>query len=571
MKMNKIIFLITLSLLINFSCTDDFEGMNTPNNLITSDVINVDYLFTNVVARAVVHNEEDGMGTTGNYCGMSYSGANLPFASGDNSGVWNDTYGTYARNLNDIIHLVETSEDAEDLVNKKAAARIMRVWVFARTTDWYGNIPYFESSLPVDEAVATPKYDHQRDIYVDLFKELREAVSEIDPDKETYGAADILYNGDMSKWAKLGNSLRLRLALRVRYADANLAASEMADLNEADLITTRDDDARLYTTRDFTSQLNDQFSALLEAQSNLVKRKPSKTFVDILINADDPRLKVYVDTAMASFPGTPGYESVSFFGYRGTPLLGASPVQQRYPYGDQTTSDWSDFLYTPTQELPVFNSAETYFALAEAALVGLKGNSGQAQGYYEQGVRLAMERTLETYESGKAEIPEVEALFMAKEAGESDAEFAARLALHTESYLESHKITQAEIDDFIANSPSITLTGTQEEQLEQIINQKMIALYPQESEGWAEWRRTGYPRILIGDDNSALEGTIPRRMPWPTSEQTINGEQYRIALQEIGGEGSNNRLTQVWWDQNPNRPEHPGTVEWMEQPWVPFN
>ena len=101
--------------------------------------------------------------------------------------------------------------------------------------------------------------------------------------------------------------------------------------------------------------------------------------------------------------------------------------------------------------------------------------------------------------------------------------------------------------------------------------QKMIALYPQESEGWAEWRRTGYPRILIGDDNSALEGTIPRRMPWPTSEQTINGEQYRIALQEIGGEGANNRLTKVWWDQNPNRPVHPGTVEWMEQPWVPFN
>ena len=571
MKLKRILIILSLSLFIITSCTDDFEGMNTPNNLITSDVINVNYLFTNVLARSIVHNMESGMGTTGNYSGMSYSGANSPFASGDNNQVWSNTYGEYARNLNDIINLINNSDDSEEMVNKKAAARIFRVWVFARATDWYGNIPYFESSLPIDQAVSTPKYDDQRDIYIDFFKELREAVAEIDVSKPTYGAADVLYGGDMSKWIRLGNSLRLRLALRIRYADENLAATEMADLVEADLITSREHDAKLYTTRRFTSQLNPQFSALQEAQSNLSKRQPSKTFIDILKDSNDPRLKVYADTAMASFPGTPGYETVPFFGYRGTPLLGAAPVQQKYPYGDQTTSRWSDFLYTPTQELPIFNASETYFALAEAALVGLKGNSAQAQGYFEQGVSLAMERTLETYESGKTEIPEVEALFLAKEPGESDAEFAARLALHIESYLESHKITQFEIDDFIANSPSITLTGTTEEQLEQIINQKMIALYPQESEGWAEWRRTGYPRILIGDDNSALEGTIPRRMPWPTSEQTINGEQYRIALQEIGGEGANNRLTKVWWDQNPNRPVHPGTVEWMEQPWVPFN
>ncbi|MEQ6122319.1 SusD/RagB family nutrient-binding outer membrane lipoprotein [Reichenbachiella sp. MALMAid0571] len=567
----KIAFMLLVSLLINISCTDDFAELNTPNDLITSDVINLDFLFTRVLAESIVHSEENGMGTTGNYCGMSYSGANAPFVSGDNSGVWNRTYGDYSRNLSDIIYLASTREDSEDLVNKKAAARIMKAWVFARTTDWYGNIPYSESSLDITKAISTPKYDSQKDIYIDLFKELKEAVAEIDNSKASYGSADILYGGDMDKWVKLANSLRLRLALRIRYADETLAATEMADLTEANLITSRSDDAKLYTRSEFTDQLNDQYSSLLQTKSNLAKRKPPKTFIDILKDSNDPRLKVFADTAKASFPGTPGYESIDFFGYRGTPLLGSAPVQQKYPYGDQTTSDWSDILYTPTQELPIFNASETYFALAEAALFGLKGNTSDAQGYFEKGIRLAQERVLEMYEGAKSELPEVESLFLAQGGGESDAAYLARVDAHVESLLESHKITQTEIDDFIANAAVVTLSGSLEEQLEQIINQKMIALFPQESEGWAEWRRTGYPRILVGDDNSALAGTIPRRMPWPTSEQTINGEQYQAALEAIGGDGKNTRLTKVWWDQNTNRPQHPGTVEWMEQPWVQTN
>lgn len=568
MKFYKILFILIISLVVNFSCTDDFAEMNTPNDLITSDVINIDYMFTRVLATAIVHSEEDGMGTIGNYSGMSYSGANSPFVSGDNSGLWNDTYGNYARNLSDIIHLISTKEDAEDLVNKKAAARIMKVWVFARATDWYGNIPYSESALPIEEAISTPKYDEQRDIYVDLFKELREAVAEIDNSKPTFESADVLYGGNMDKWAKLANSLRLRLALRVRYADAALAASEMADLTEADLITTREDDAKLYTTTDFNSQFNDQYSDLLQSTSNLAKRQPGKTFLDILNDNNDPRLKVLIDTAKAEWPGTPGYESVDYFGYRGTPLLGAAPPEQRYPYTDRSTSDWSDFLYTATQELPIFNASETYFALAEAALFGLKGNSGQAQGYYEQGIRLALERVLEMYENGKSEITEVEDLFLRREGNETDAEYLARLDARVSLFLEGHEITQADIDDFMDNAPVVTLSGTQEEQLEQIMNQKMVAFFPQETEAWSEWRRTGYPRILIGDDNSALQGTIPRRMPWPTSEQTINGAEYRSALEAIGGEGMNTRLTKVWWDQNPNRPVHPGTVEERSTPWV---
>ena len=90
-----------------------------------------------------------------------------------------------------------------------------------------------------------------------------------------------------------------------------------------------------------------------------------------------------------------------------------------------------------------------------------------------------------------------------------------------------------------------------------------------EHQGWCEHRRTGYPRILVGEENSPLNGKMPRRMPWPGDEQLINGEQYQIALQRIGGEGKDSRTTRFWWDANPDPfKEHPGTVETRTTPWV---
>ena len=87
--------------------------------------------------------------------------------------------------------------------------------------------------------------------------------------------------------------------------------------------------------------------------------------------------------------------------------------------------------------------------------------------------------------------------------------------------------------------------------MEKIINQKIIALYPDEFQGWCEYRRTGYPKIPIGPDKSALKGVIPRRESWPTTEETVNTENYQEALTHYE---TDNRLTKMWWDANPNAP-----------------
>lgn len=555
----KIITVSSLVLFMIFSCTDDFERMNTSRSLVTQEIVDIDMMFTRVLAVSIV-NAEDGFGTTGNWCGMSVSTANRPFELGESNGIWNSTYGHWGRNLADIINLCTIREDAPNLVNKKAIARIMKVWAFARCTDTYGDIPYFESCLPIEQAVTTPKYDLQKEIYADFFKELKEAVAEMDDSKPDYGDADILYGGDLAKWKKFANSLRLRLAIRIRYADPDMAKAAIADLSEADFITQRSEDASIYNITDYPDHENDRYRDLVSRQATVDKDLAAKTLLDILKDNDDPRLYVFIDTVNAWFPQTPGYEDVPYFGFRGRPLLSGENPDEGRAYGDNTTSRISDLFWVQIQEFPLYKASETYFTLAEAALFNIK--AGDAQQLYKKGVQLALEHAKELYDKAVPQLPAVVSLF---KAGKSQAEKDQYLA----DLLEAKKITQDQIDDFLENSPAVVLSGTDEEKLEQIINQKVVALFPQEFEGWCEHRRTGYPRILVGQESSALQGRMPRRFPYPSSESLLNKKQLAIALDRMGGVAKDTRLTRFWWQANPDPyKKHPGTVETRTTPWV---
>lgn len=231
---------------------------------------------------------------------------------------------------------VQKERTAQILLNKKSIARIMKVWAFVRCTDTYGDIPYFESCLPVEKAITTPKYDLQKDIYADFFKELKEAVAEMDDSKSSFGDADVMYKGNIEKWKKFANSLRLRLALRIRYADAAMATSQVSDLTEANLITARGDDASIYNITDYPEHENERYIDLVARQATVEKAMVAQTFLDIMKNNNNPRLHVFADTVTAWFPQTPGYEDVPYFGYRGRPLLSGENPQEGYAYGDNT-------------------------------------------------------------------------------------------------------------------------------------------------------------------------------------------------------------------------------------------
>ncbi|MEP7107574.1 MAG: SusD/RagB family nutrient-binding outer membrane lipoprotein [Ferruginibacter sp.] len=546
--------LLVLVIFIANSCTKDFKDENTDPKLITEEKVTPELLLTTAEVNA-----KGGLGfsNAGDFCGMTTSDANLPFDDRFDDGAWNAVYTTIGNNLAAIIR--KTESDPE-MINKKSIARILKAWIFSEATDIYGDIPYFESNKSPENSIATPKYDSQKSIYEDIFKELKEAAAALIAGKPSYGNSDLIYGGDPAKWKKFANSLRLRLALRVRYVDAVMAKNNMTDLVESDLILSTDDEALFFTSNDNTSHWNGAYYNLVNyASGPETKDLIAKTVLDILSggnsrNPIDPRIRIYADTAYASWPPTLN-PPLPYFGYRGKPLLGgAVPVEEKYPYGAESTSRISDFWYVPAIEQPILRSSEVYFALAEAVLFGLR--TGDANVYFKKGIMAGVSETQHLFNRTKDQVALVEKKIRPNW---GSANINALLA-HKE-------MKQSEIDIFLA-SPTTTLAGSTEEMHEQIMNQKIVALYPNSTEGWSEWRRTGYPRVLVTtNDYSGLKGVSYRRGHYPSVEGLINSSNYNEAIQRMGPK--DDVLSKVWWDANPNAPhKHPGAVEWRATKWL---
>ena len=358
---------------------------------------------------------------------------------------------------------------------------------------------------------------------------MKEAAAELDAAKESYGSADLYYGGDVTKWKKFANSLRLRLALRVRYVDPQMAKDNSSDLQESDLILSRADDAAIYTANDIEGHRNGAYNDLINRPPQLDyidHQLVGKALLDALVGSSaprnplDPRTKVIADTARAKWPPSLG---LPYWGFRAQPLLGNVPVENKYPYGSNSTSIFSLFWYVPVIEQPVLRASEVYFALAEAALFNLR--AGDANAYFKKGIEAGITQLQDFYNKGKDQMPEVFDLI--------GPDYGYGTDVNT--FLAYKEMKQSEIDAFLA-SPAATLTGTDEEKLEQIINQKMIVLYPNTLEGWSEWRRTGYPRVLVAaNEESTLQGVSPRRKHYPNAERLINSVNFKEAADRMGG------------------------------------
>jgi hypothetical protein len=554
-KINKIIliFLYASGLLLTNACTKNFEKMNTDPVLITSDIVNVGMILTNVEWTGVVGEASYGSGIYGSCCGMCVRGDNSPFGETDAPGEWNFEYGTQLNNLSSIIRIIESDKNKDNLVNKLAIARILKAWAVSKLTDTYGDAPYSESCLSEDQSVYQPKYDTQESIYRDLFKELKEAAAQLDAGKDSFGSEDLIYGGNVAKWKKLANSLRLRLALRIRYADEALAREQMSDLTEDDLITSLNNDAYVKNNTDIDDYMNPRYYLLISSGKITDEVTTHQVMINILRNDSihlDPRIQIYADTVMATFKGGNSPNGYYFpnWDYRGSPTLGNVDVEYKYPWGSGTVSEISVLWRVPVVAPAIMKCSEVYFTLAEAKLTGLlpAGFSYTAGEYYQKGIDASIDWYKWFYNLAAPQIPDL----MLKYFHSTDYVSVQWTNADVQQYLEYKRIKDQTIADFKA-TPMYTLSGTEEEQLEKIINQKIVALYPDEFQGWCEYRRTGYPKVPLGPDHSALNGVIPRREPWPTTEETINSKSFKDALSRYG---TDSKLTKFWWDANPNAP-----------------
>lgn len=494
MKPNKLIFtaLTITGLVAGTACTKNFEEINTDPTLVTADLIQPQLLFSPVQKNSVfaVLNAHSTI--------MEYAGYYKNPASGDIFQVrdfgdpYNSFYRSYLINTAEVIRL---TKDKPLLINQNAMARIWRAWLFHQLTDAYGDIPYTDAVQGVNDIAVQPKYDTQESIYKDLFKELKEAAAQlvVDPGQISFGNADLLLKGDVDRWKRFANSLRLRLALRVRFADAALAQQQITDVLSQPMIETNAQNVKLATVNDGNTANSNQFyQRNLTQPNNMVV---SFTLTDNLKKLNDPRLPLLARPA-----------NIAAAGYRGVPTQIGTTQKERYS-GDSTAHMALSFLQ-PVLDLVVMNAAEVKFLRAEAALAGLSNEDEQT--LFNEGIQLAMQQ---------------------------------------------YGVAAGDITTYLA-SASATLSGSDENKLEQIIVQKWLALYNNSTEGWTEFRRTGYPRIWTGSDLGDTQGNIPRRLTYPNDEYFRNVTNVTEAASRLAG--GDKLMSRVWWDKKPGLPiAHP--------------
>ena len=197
--------------------------------------------------------------------------------------LWDRNYPSAVKGIEDIIQQLK---DEGNSGSEMGMARILRVFIYHRITDTHGDIPYSEAGKGYIDGTLKPKYDPQQDIYMDMLKELEEAVAQIGG-SSTMGVSDVIFGGNTTKWKAWGNSMMLRLAMRMTKADAASAQAWAVKAISGGTMTSNDHIAMVRHT-DGPEGINRNGHGevfLVDSQARL-----SKTFADHL--AGDPRLSV---------------------------------------------------------------------------------------------------------------------------------------------------------------------------------------------------------------------------------------------------------------------------------------
>lgn len=458
--------------------------------------------------------------------------------------IWTSFYPKAIKNLTDAIH---RSEEDENRKNINAILRIYRVYMMSVITDIYGDAPYSEAGLGYLKEIYNPKYDTQEDIYNDFFTELKDAASALDAANDRI-TGDVIYNGDVAKWIKLANSLRLRYAMRISDVAPEKARKEFEDAlaSEGGVLTSGSDDALIkymdisfsFGQDSYTDYRGNALSQLLFG--NDPANNPSylcSTFFNQLYNTKDPRTfmiaRFYYDGLMSQTSPDNRIDLTDEIIGKGIAMNPCQPGAFSYdPWPQGYDSDMMKEIAktNPSVETTmaretepklannflrgdnpgvVMTCAEVNLLLAEASLK--KWNTGgTVEGFYSKGVRAAMD-------------------FLADNYGYD-------------------RISDNDFNTYIADNG----TGHTEQQAKAAINtQAWILHFTNPAECWANVRRSGYPRLKSPAEygfGQYLTGgkDIPVRLCYPTLESSYNKPGYDEALKRMGGKDSWN--THVWWD-----------------------
>lgn len=517
--------IILAAVLLCSSCTESFLEMNTNPNQVTAEqmevknyrtgtkVLNLQSLVIPVQEHMYQFNESLSGGPFGGYIGSTVDTWLTRFETFNPSADWrkwpfaNVITGTYAPYRG----IVSATKDEVS----NAFANLLRVAIMHRVTDTYGPIPY--SDAVANESIYV-KYDSQEAVYMKMFEELDAAIKVFQANSGTDPSAwksyDYVYYGNMGQWAKYANSLKLRIAMRLSYIKPEIAKAKADEAIAAGTIEANADNACMHAPENRTALIYNDWQ----------DHRVGADIINYMNGYKDPRReKMFLPNVNGNFAGIRIGGDVS------------SKTAAVSNYSNLIVSGDSPYLW--------INAAEVSFLKAEYELRW--GTAEKAKDYYNSGIALSFEEKGASgaveYAMNNTDKPEVYTDPLGKYSVQ------ARQSEITIAWEESGNLAVGTVAE----------NNAAERNLERIITQKWIAIFPLGVEAWSEYRRTGYPRLLPAPQDKS-GGTVDlnhhaRRLTYPVEEYQMNSENLQKAIAELDSETSGDRRgdiagTRVWWD-----------------------
>jgi len=564
--MKKIIKNISMVLMLIFIATScaDFDEINERPNAFSSDEVSAKYFLTSTQISLYAPNRYPYWRAqlihadrfAGQFCfghnGSWWSdGLGYSYSSGYTNAAFG-WLGGYNGGLTSYLNFVK---EGGDLENERyyAIGLIMKGLYYQMFTDTFGMLPYTEAS---DPDIITPVYDTQAQIYKGIIADLDKAMQIIGDHTNTGEGVDLLtkndlfFGGDLQKWKKMANTLKLRLGLRALGAtDAGFADSAISEAVSSGVLMTDEENALMEKDTEINQWSNAAYGDIWWNFGGWgSKWTVGKTLIDYLRNNNDPRLFAYANPieggeVVINKPETGGgadnfelyvdfiLSQLNDAGVNYTSNVTSEKVtivvadDKPYYVGQPTrlNSEIKSFVKhelfsTPADIVinkknsgnPIFpevvmTAAEGNFLMAEASIRGF-GTGGDAQSFYQEGIRQSMK---------------------------------------------IWGIADGDIETFLANEDMAQLNGTMEENLEKIAVQRWIADYTDGFEAWAVVRDTGYPKELAAGVSNAdfyslgtLNGIYPQRMRYGSGAYNTNGSNTEAAN---AIQGPDEQKTKLWW------------------------
>ncbi|MDR2146056.1 MAG: SusD/RagB family nutrient-binding outer membrane lipoprotein [Tannerella sp.] len=493
----KIVCLFLLGLFLSTGCTDKFEEINTDpdnpkevaiDNLLAWSIWHFSYRF---------HDRWFMLDEPGSFSGytskMAYiDEAKYLFRANVQDNSWIYIYRTLL-NLREI----ERRGAEGGRTNMELAAKTLEINLMQTATDRWRDVPYSDAlRLNDEETILSAAYDRQEDIYPALLNMAKEVGDAYAAGSDDEMGGDLLFDGDVSKWQKFVNSLRLRMAIRISEVSPTLARQHVEEIlgnpDRYPLIDSNDDNAFFW----WDGADPNYYEPIADAyRTRTTEFCASDLMVDHLNQRNDPRIGVYftrTPSNAANNPADPDYNDGNPL-YRGY-VIGASSDAVSRLYSIWNTRfgiDLGGFS-------PYFRAAEVQFHIAEAAMLGYNTGGISAEDAYTQGVMLSME-----------------------ENGISTAD--------AEAYLDG--------------------AGKFDNTKQKIWYEEWVAMFKQGMEGWSLYRRTNTPSnhyIAPGRANRYANHTVPPfRSPYPDRERTLNTDNNAPFNAEVVDDFWGK---QMWWD-----------------------